>query len=91
MPEDPRARFLDEIADCCRRLRLQVEDLLGRRPVRTDLGSIADYISGRVVLITGAYQAEGVEGGGAAIPAHTFEKMDEIVLHFLYKSQIPHQ
>lgn len=33
---------------------VKVEDLLGRRPIHTDLGAIADYLSNKVVLITGA-------------------------------------
>ena len=38
-----------------------VADLLGRRPISTDLSSIADYISGRTVLVTGAGGSIGAE------------------------------
>ncbi len=38
-----------------------VADLLGRRPIKTDLEEIADYIAGRVVLITGAGGSIGSE------------------------------
>ncbi|MDR2382219.1 MAG: polysaccharide biosynthesis protein [Bifidobacteriaceae bacterium] len=40
---------------------LEVTDLLGRRPVATDLTAIAGYINGRVVLITGAGGSIGSE------------------------------
>lgn len=40
---------------------LNVADLLGRRPIETDLSSIADYVTGKVVLITGAGGSIGSE------------------------------
>ncbi|WP_218975383.1 polysaccharide biosynthesis protein [Tessaracoccus massiliensis] len=40
---------------------LNVADLLGRRPIRTDLSAIADYITGKVVLVTGAGGSIGSE------------------------------
>lgn len=40
---------------------LNVADLLGRRPVETDLSEIAEYISGKVVLVTGAGGSIGSE------------------------------
>jgi FlaA1/EpsC-like NDP-sugar epimerase len=33
---------------------VEVEDLLGREPVEADLQSIAGYLAGEVVLVTGA-------------------------------------
>ena len=44
------------------RLRpLQLEDLLGRKQINIDLDSIADYLKGRTVLITGAGGSIGSE------------------------------
>lgn len=40
---------------------VEVEDLLGRDPVRVDLQGIADYVSHKVVLITGAGGSIGSE------------------------------
>lgn len=41
--------------------KLTVEDLLGRRPIETDLGGIAGYLTGKVVLVTGAGGSIGSE------------------------------
>ena len=38
-----------------------VEDLLGREPVEVDLASIAGYLAGEVVLVTGAGGSIGSE------------------------------
>jgi FlaA1/EpsC-like NDP-sugar epimerase len=40
---------------------VQVEDLLGREPVEADLESIAGYLTGEVVLVTGAGGSIGAE------------------------------
>ncbi|MCG6568074.1 nucleoside-diphosphate sugar epimerase/dehydratase [Tessaracoccus sp. ZS01] len=41
--------------------QLNVADLLGRRPIKTDLSAIADYVTGKVVLVTGAGGSIGSE------------------------------
>jgi FlaA1/EpsC-like NDP-sugar epimerase len=40
---------------------VEVEDLLGREPVESDLDSIAEYVTGEVVLVTGAGGSIGSE------------------------------
>lgn len=40
---------------------VQVEDILGREPVQVDLESMAGYLAGRVVLVTGARGSIGLE------------------------------
>lgn len=41
--------------------QFNVADLLGRRPIKTDLHAIADYINGHTVLVTGAGGSIGAE------------------------------
>ncbi len=62
-----------------------VADLLGRRPISTDLGSVAGYVTGKVVLVTGA---GGSIGSELALQLHKFgpERLvlldrDESALH----------
>ena len=40
---------------------VQVEDLLGRDPVELDMDSIADYVTDKVILVTGAGGSIGSE------------------------------
>ena len=48
--------------DLARQIRpVEVEDLLGREPVEVDIDSIADYLTGEVVLVTGAGGSIGSE------------------------------
>jgi FlaA1/EpsC-like NDP-sugar epimerase len=46
---------LDKIRD------IEVEDLLGRDPVKLDMNGIADYIKGKVILVTGGGGSIGSE------------------------------
>jgi FlaA1/EpsC-like NDP-sugar epimerase len=49
-------------ADLARQLRpVEVEDVLGREPVEVDFTSIAEYLKGEVVLVTGAGGSIGSE------------------------------
>jgi FlaA1/EpsC-like NDP-sugar epimerase len=49
-------------ADLARQLRpVEVEDVLGREPVEVDFGSISEYLTGEVVLVTGAGGSIGSE------------------------------
>jgi dTDP-glucose 4,6-dehydratase len=41
--------------------QFNVADLLGRRPIKTDLSEIAGYLSGKIVLVTGAGGSIGSE------------------------------
>jgi len=49
-------------ADLAQRIRpVQVEDVLGRQPVELDLPSVAKYLTGQTVLVTGAGGSIGAE------------------------------
>lgn len=54
-----------------------VTDLLGRTPIKTDLNSIADYVRGKVVLITGA---GGSIGSEIARQVHQFSPKELVCL-----------
>ncbi len=56
---------------------VKVEDLLGRRPIHTDLGAIADYLSNKTVLITGA---GGSIGSELARQVHKFGPRELVLL-----------
>ena len=47
---------------------VQVEDLLGREPIKLDIDSISEYITGKTVLITGAGGSIGSEIGRQIVP-----------------------
>ncbi|PFG17472.1 dTDP-glucose 4,6-dehydratase [Propionicimonas paludicola] len=56
---------------------LSIEDILGRRPVDTDLMSIASYLTGRRVLVTGA---GGSIGSELCVQIHKFGPSELILL-----------
>ena len=53
--------FIDGTADIKRFRDVQVEDLLGREPVRVNLEEVAAYLTGKRILITGAGGSIGSE------------------------------
>jgi arginase len=69
-PRDPQARFLDEIADCCRRLRSRVEELLagGRFPLV--VGGDHSIAVGTVAGIASFHHARGEKIGLIWFDAH---------------------
>lgn len=56
---------------------VDITDVLGRHQIDTDLGSIADYVSGKRVLITGA---GGSIGSELARQVHTFGPSELVLL-----------
>ena len=61
---------------------IQIEDLLGRDPVKIDLDSVAGYVSDKVVMVTGAGGSIGSELC-RQIAAHTPKKL---ILFDLYEN-----
>lgn len=57
--------------------KVEIEDVLGRRQVKTDLTAIADYLTGRRVLVTGA---GGSIGSELARQVHRFGPAELILL-----------
>lgn len=57
--------------------RINVTDLLGRAQIETNLGEIADYLSGKVVLVTGA---GGSIGSELARQVHGFGPKELVML-----------
>jgi FlaA1/EpsC-like NDP-sugar epimerase len=58
----PEIRNLIEGKTALNKIRdVNIEDLLGRDPVKVDLQGIADYVSGKTVLVTGAGGSIGSE------------------------------
>jgi FlaA1/EpsC-like NDP-sugar epimerase len=58
----PGVHELISDADLAQRIRpVQVEDVLGRQPVELDLPSVARYLAGETVLVTGAGGSIGAE------------------------------
>lgn len=56
---------------------LSIEDIMGRRPVDTDVTSIASYLTGRRVLVTGA---GGSIGSELCVQIHKFGPAELILL-----------
>ncbi|MEH7254172.1 nucleoside-diphosphate sugar epimerase/dehydratase [Neobacillus niacini] len=49
---------------------VQVEDLLGREPIKLDIEHISEYITGKIVLVTGAGGSIGSEICRQIVPFH---------------------
>lgn len=57
----PVREMIDGRVELHKLRQFNVADLLGRRPIHTDLSEIAGYLSGKVVLVTGAGGSIGSE------------------------------
>lgn len=57
----PVREMIDGQVDLSKLRAFNVDDLLGRRPIKTDLSAISDYLNGKVVLVTGAGGSIGSE------------------------------
>ncbi len=57
----PVREMIDGQVDLSKLRAFNVDDLLGRRPIQTDLSAIAEYLNGKVVLVTGAGGSIGSE------------------------------
>lgn len=57
----PVREMIDGQVDLSKLRAFNVEDLLGRRPIETDLSAISEYLNGKVVLVTGAGGSIGSE------------------------------
>lgn len=53
--------MLDNVSPMSRVRDVDIEDLLGREPVKLDMGNIAGYLKGKVVLVTGGGGSIGSE------------------------------
>lgn len=69
-PRDPRARFLEEIADCCRRLRSKVEGLLGDGRFPLVVGGDHSIAVGTVAGLSSHHHARGEKIGLIWFDAH---------------------
>ena len=54
-------QFLNDEVSVSQLREVQIEDLLGREPIRVNLDEILDYVSGKVVLVTGGGGSIGSE------------------------------
>ncbi|TBT82573.1 polysaccharide biosynthesis protein [Propioniciclava sinopodophylli] len=57
----PVREMIDGRVELDKLRQFNVADLLGRRPIKTDLSEIAGYLSGKIVLVTGAGGSIGSE------------------------------
>jgi arginase len=69
-PRDPRARFLDSIANCCRRLRLRIERLIEDGGFPLVVGGDHSIACGTVAGISSTYHARGESIGLIWFDAH---------------------
>ncbi len=69
-PHDPRARFLDEISDCCRRLRERVESILVEGGFPLVVGGDHSIACGTVAGLSSHYHKRGGRIGLIWFDAH---------------------
>jgi len=69
-PKNPRARFLSEIADCCRRLRARVETILEEGALPLVIGGDHSIACGTVAGISSHYHRRGEKIGLVWFDAH---------------------
>jgi arginase len=70
-PRDPQARFLSEIAACCRSLRQEVEDVLGAESFPLVIGGDHSIAVGTVAGISSHYHARDQRVGLIWFDAHS--------------------
>ena len=70
IPENPQARFLEEIADCCRRLRAAVESVLADGALPLVVGGDHSIAIGSVSAVSAHYARRGAPIGLLWFDAH---------------------
>ncbi|MFT7679361.1 MAG: arginase [Planctomycetota bacterium] len=69
-PKDPKARYLEEIADCCTRLKSRVQEIVGDEMLPLVVGGDHSIAVGTVAGISSHYHAQGKRIGLIWFDAH---------------------